>query len=173
MACALTQGFVVGCRDSIGGGGTLYVMELANVDSVTEAAGVISLIDKATGKRFWKYELQKFTASYTETGTFSTENGTRFYKQDAKFVINKMDVNARNELMLLASNLLVAVFVDNNGNNWYLGRENGLDVTEDTGGTGTAAGDRNGYTITLTGMEREKAPTVNDTAMATLETPGT
>ena len=42
----------------------------------------------------------------------------------------------------------------------YLGRANGLDVSVATS-TGTALGDLNGYTLTITGLEPEMAPSVD------------
>lgn len=46
-------------------------------------------------------------------------------------------------------NSLVAVVKDSNGAYWYLGKTRGLDVTAGTAGTGTAQGDRSGFTLTL------------------------
>lgn len=170
--CALTQGYAQDCRDGIGGVPNVWFIERANVTSVTEAAGVISTITKATAKRFWKYELTKFTASYKETVTSNVQNGTIFYAQELSIALNKMQANTRNELLLLGKNNLIAVVQDSNGKYWYAGRENGLDLTGGESATGVAAGDRNGYTLTFTAQERELAPEVDDSIIASLETPG-
>jgi len=47
---------------------------------------------------------------------------------------------------------------DNNDKMWALGEVNGLDLTGGGSGSGTAFGDRNGYTLTFTGNEKELAP---------------
>jgi hypothetical protein len=69
-----------------------------------------------------------------------------------------LQVNTRNEILLLAKNNLVALVKDNNDKIWVLGFANGLDITGGGSATGTAFGDRNGYTLTFTGNEKELAP---------------
>ena len=109
MACALTQGYALDCKDSSGGIVEIYFIEKANVTSVTEASGVVTALTKATGKRFWKYELPKQTGSLTETITGSIENGTIFYASELILIVNKLNVAVRNEIKLLAQNTLMAV----------------------------------------------------------------
>jgi hypothetical protein len=75
-----------------------------------------------------------------------------------EIILNKLQVNTRNEILLLAKNRLVALVKDNNDKMWALGEVNGLDLTGGGSGSGTAFGDRNGYTLTFTGNEKELAP---------------
>lgn len=160
MACALTQGYTLDCKDSLGGIKALWLIAHANVSSVTEASGIVSAITKASGKVFYKYELVKNTGALTETITASVENGSVYYAQELSVVLNKLQANTRNEILLLAKNTLMAVVQDSNDKYWLLGRYTGLDVTGGTAATGTAQGDRNGYTLTFTGGEKELAPEV-------------
>ena len=168
MACALTQGYTLDCKDSLGGIKALWLIAHANVSSVTEASGIVSAITKASGKVFYKYELVKNTGALTETITASVENGTVFYAQELSVVLNKLQANTRNEILLLAKNTLMAVVQDANDKYWLLGRYTGLDVTGGTAATGTAQGDRNGYTLTFTGGEKELAPEVSSSIIAGL-----
>lgn len=168
MACALTQGYTLDCKDSLGGIKALWLIAHANVASVTEASGIVSAITKASGKVFYKYELVKNTGALTETITASVENGTVFYAQELSVVLNKLQANTRNEILLLAKNTLMAVVQDANDKYWLLGRYTGLDVTGGTAATGTAQGDRNGYTLTFTGGEKELAPEVSSSIIAGL-----
>jgi hypothetical protein len=138
------------------------------VSSVTEASGIVSAITKAAGKVFYKYELVKNTGALTETITASVENGTVFYAQELSIVLNKLQANTRNEILLLAKNTLMAVVQDANDKYWLLGRYSGLDVTGGTSATGTAQGDRNGYSLTFTGGEKELSPEVNSGIIAGL-----
>lgn len=160
MACALTQGYTLDCRESLGGIKAVWLIAHANVSSVTEASGIVSAITKAAGKVFYKYELVKNTGTLTETITASVENGTVFYAQELSIVLNKLQTNTRNEILLLAKNTLMAVIQDANDTYWLLGRVAGLDVTGGTSATGTAQGDRSGYSLTFTGGEKELAPSV-------------
>ena len=168
MACALTQGYTLDCKDSLGGIKAVWLIAHANVSSVTEASGIVSAITKASGKVFYKYELVKNTGALTETITASVENGTVFYAQELSVVLNKLQANTRNEILLLAKNTLMAVVQDANDKYWLLGRYTGLDVTGGTAATGTAQGDRSGYTLTFTGGEKELAPEVASGVIAGL-----
>jgi len=153
MACALTQGYTLDCRDSLGGIVEVYFTEAANVSATTEASGVITALTKATGKRFWKYALVKDTSMFNQTMTASVANGTVVYGQELQIILNKLQTNTRNELLLLAQNSLVAVAKDSNGIYWYLGKTRGIDMTANAASTGTAQADRSGFTLTFTGSE--------------------
>jgi hypothetical protein len=170
--CALTQGYAQDCRDSIGGAKAFYVIEYDNVKTTTNTAGVITGITKATGKRFWKYVPAKETSYAKETITSNVQNGSLYWAVELMMALNKMQTSSRNEILLLARNRLIVVVVDANGKKWLYGLGNGLDVTAGEAGTGTAPGDRNGYSLTLTGNEPEPALEVDDTTTGTLETPG-
>jgi len=168
MACALTQGYTLDCRESLGGIKAVWLIAHANVSAVTEASGIVSAITKSAGKVFYKYELVKNTGALTETITASVENGTVFYAQEMTVVLNKLQANTRNEILLLAKNTLMAVVQDANDKYWLVGRYTGLDVTGGTAATGTAQGDRSGYSLTFTGGEKELAPEVSSSIIAGL-----
>lgn len=170
MACALTQNYVLDCKDSLGGLTEIYFMPAADVTSYVEASGVITTLVKAAGKRFYKYELVKGTSSFVENINASIENGTIFYQQELTLILNKLQTNTRNEILLLAKNLLVAVAKDNNGIFWYLGLTRGMDITAGSSQSGAAEGDRSGYTMTFTGKEAALAPSVSSVVAAALTT---
>jgi hypothetical protein len=172
MACALTQGFNLDCRDAVGGLKEVYIIEVGNITTLTEASGTVSVITKAAGKRFWKYSLIRETSNAEETITGSEQNGTIFYAQKVDVIVNKRQVSVRNEILLLAKNHVAIVAVDNIGNAWLYGRVNGLMLNAGSSPTGTAWGDRNGYTLTFSGNETELAPQVSSSIIASLETPG-
>lgn len=170
MPCALTQGYVLDCKDSLGGITEVYFMASQDVSATTEASGVITAITKKAGKKFYKYELVKETSSLVENVNASVENGSIFYQQELTVILNKLQANTRNEILLLAQNLLVAVVGDNNGKYWYLGKARGLDLTAGSSQSGTAMGDRSGYTLTFTGKEAALAPEVSSGIIAGLTT---
>lgn len=172
MACALRSGYALDCKDSAGGIVEIFFIEKENILTVTEASGVVTAMTKATGKRFWKWELPKNTGSLNETITGSVENGTVFYASELILVVNKLNVAVRNEIKLLAQNTLVAVVKDNNNKYWMVGKDRGLDLTTGTSGTGTAFGDRSGYSLTFSGSEPSPMLEVNSTVAAALETAG-
>ena len=153
MSCALTQGYTLGCCDSVGGVPEVRFIEFNNVTAITAAAGVVSAITTAAATKFWRYQLPKQTSQFTQTDNASEENGTIFYQQDLQIVLNKMTATLRNELLLLGRNRLMAIVSDRNGAFWLLGSRNGMYLSTGIAQTGTAMGDRNGYDVTFTGME--------------------
>lgn len=168
MACALTQGYTLDCKDSLGGIKAAWFISHQDVASVTEVEGVVTAITKDSGKVFYKYQLVRNTSSVTENVTASVENGTVFYAQELTIILNKLQANTRNEILLLAKNNLMVVLEDANGKYWLLGKDNGLDLTGGSAASGTAQGDRSGYTLTFSGGEKELAPEVASSVIATL-----
>jgi hypothetical protein len=168
MSCALTQGYTFDCKDNIGGLKAVWFIGWNDVSSLTESSGTITAITKASGKVFYKYQLVRNTSSFTENIAGSVENGTVVYNQELAIIINKMQVSMRNEILLLAKNNMMAVIEDQNGRYWLAGRYNGLDLLSGSASTGTAQADRNGYTLTFSGGEKEMAPAVQASVIATL-----
>jgi hypothetical protein len=157
MACALTQGYTLDCKDNIGGLKEVYFAPVEDLGTLTATAGVVTTITMDSGKYFYKYDLVKESSNFAEAINTNVQNGTVFYAITLEVILNKLQVNTRNEILLLAKNRLVAVAKDNNGTMWILGSENGLDITGGGSASGTAFGDRNGYTLTFTGNEKELA----------------
>lgn len=171
MACALSSGYTLDCRDSAGGIKSVYLANFENVSGVTSSSGTISAIAKANNGRFYKFNLTRATASAVEEFTDSLENGTSYNAQTLTMIFNKMQAATRNQIVILAQATLVAVIEDRNGKFWYYGKETGLMRAGGSAATGTALGDRNGYEVILTGDEREMALEVSSSVITTLETP--
>jgi len=169
MPCALTQDFNLDCRDNIGGLKVIYLIELGNITNITESSGTITAITKATGKIFRKYQLELDTSTFEEDLTGNRQNGTLYVTQTGTIILNKQQASVRNELLLIGKNRLVAVAIDNNGVGKLYGRIQGLMLTTAKAATGTAWGDRNGYTLTLVGNEVDLAPFVDSSTQATLQ----
>lgn len=157
MACNLTSGWSIDCKDSQGGIVKIFIAN-GPVVSFTETAGVITAISDAGGTLgpadFFEFEVPKQTSSLTETVNASTENGTVFYQQDLILVFNKMEASKRNQILLMAQNEdLIVVAKDGNGKYWSVGISRGASLTAGSLTSGTAYGDRNGGELTLTGLE--------------------
>jgi len=153
MSCLITSGLALDCIDSLGGIKAAYVSVNAVFTTVTYATD--NLITGATGTgTFFEYELPKDTASYTETFNVSETNGTFFAAQALTMNLQKLSSDKRNELLLLARNRDIKVlFEDNNGSFWLMGLTRGGTVTAGTAVTGTAPGDANQYSLTITANE--------------------
>ncbi|MAK56915.1 MAG: hypothetical protein CML17_13920 [Pusillimonas sp.] len=179
MACELTKGRQLDCRDTVGGVKAVYFVQHADA-SINEAgggageepaSGTISDIDitnSGSGDKLFKYEVTRGTASFTETITGSTENGTVFFDQSVNIKLHKLSIADRNEIKLLSQNRLI-VFVELNQINSSgkrvivaLGVENGLQLNTGTNVSGAALGDMAGSDLTFSGQESFPASIVAD-----------
>lgn len=172
MPCALTQNYNLDCRDSVGGIKEVYFIELGNLSTYTEASGVITALTKAAGKKFYKYQLVKQTSMFEDALTVNEENGTVYSAQKLSIILNKLQANTRNEISLLAANLLVSVVVDRNGKGFILGLTNGLVLNSAKGESGTKMGDRSGYSLEFAGNEPAMAQEVSSSVITALTTAG-
>lgn len=170
MACALTQGYSIGCRDTAGGIKSVYLIEFDNVSGITQSAGTATAIAKANNARFWKYVLPRGTGEFSEDFTDSVENGSSFQKQTLNMVLNGMSAATSQEIKLLAQNRLLAVVEtqEPTPKYWLLGEVNGLMREGGKSGTGKAFGDRNGYELILTSEQSPMAIQVSSGIIAGL-----
>ena len=162
MACDITTGFTVGCNDSIGGVAEFWFANMVSDFAVTEAAGVASAVT-GTSLIYYKYECtnaQGATSVMNDNPTVNDQNGTSYFDQTATYIINKLDVAKRNEVKMLARAKLSVIILDNNGVYWLMGKTNGVRMTAGDAGTGTALGDRSGYSLSFQAMEFEPMPSV-------------
>ena len=78
MACDITSGFTLGCRDNTGGLKNIYILS----GSITSTSGTDGLLTEVSGNGdFYKFELTRQTGDFTEAINANVENGTIFYEQ--------------------------------------------------------------------------------------------
>ena len=157
MACNITSGWAIDCKDSQGGIVKIFIAN-GPVEAYAETAGVLTSVTVAgsplTPADFFEFEVPKQTSSLTETVNASTENGTVFYQQDLILVFNKMEAAKRNTILLMAQNEdMFVVAKDGNNKYWSIGLTRGTSLTAGSLTSGTSYGDRNGGELTLTGLE--------------------
>ena len=151
MACDITSGIARDCRSNLGGVQYFYVTSDA-IGDITESAGEITALSGTP--TFYKFEVPRNSASFTETGNFSLEADTAFYQQDLAVSFSKMDAAKRNQLSLLGQNTtLFVVYKDENGSFFSVGAERGAYLTASNQQSGQALGDMNGVTMTITATE--------------------
>jgi hypothetical protein len=170
MSCALTTGFTLDCRQSNGGIEAVYFTELANKNTTTfvSASGIITTFALLNSTKFFKYELRKKTGQLEQNIQVNNENGTVFYEQSLTIKLDKLEVNKRNEILLLAQNNLMVIVKDNNGTYWLMGETRGALLSAGKGSTGTAFGDMSGFELTFMAEEPELAKQVTAGLIDTL-----
>lgn len=151
MACELTSGRALDCKDSIGGIRTIFFMQVEDYVP-TYTSNILTSVSAATA---YRYELPKATGSLSEAIQVSTENGSVFYESTLSVKLFKLSAADRDEIKLLAQNRLAVMILDNNNQQWVIGEVNGAEITAGTAETGTALGDMAGYNLTITSQEKE------------------
>ena len=169
MACIIVEGLTLDCRQGIGGVSTFYLTEFANVPqtSITDSSGVVTALGVSSGKKFWQFEVEMEDVEFKETPTVSVENGTTFYLQELTFSVFKWTAKNRNIVRLLTQNRLMVVVKDADGVFKLAGQTRAMHLTAAPTTTGKASGDKNGYTVTLTGKEPVPANTFTNAALIT------
>ena len=160
MACSnITSGVLNGCSSNQGGLDAIFIAN-GPVESITESNGTVSAItvggSPLVPADFFKFEVPRTTSSISETATGDIAQGTVTYAQTAIMVLNQMQASTRDQLKLMfeATNMVV-VAKDNNGRYFSIGLLRGAYGETATSTSGVAYQDRNGYEITISGIEKD------------------
>ena len=102
MACLLTQGYTLGCRDSIGGIQKAWIGNFSSGATFTLNPNDEITAFTGTTASYFKFEQEMETGEFNQTGAYSTENGTVFFDQQLTLMFHKNDANLRNQLLVLS-----------------------------------------------------------------------
>ena len=169
MSCILNTGATLDCRSSLGSVKSVFIGSTTGQDiSITATTGVataltaqggtinITSVADLTTNGMFEFQQPRQTASLTETGAFSEENGTAFYTSVLSMVVNTLEGEKLNTLNILGQNTrLVVIVKDGNDRYWTMGNTSGAIVTASTSETGVSFGDRSGITIEICGISAQ------------------
>ena len=176
MACNLTKGLAVDCKDQIGGLKKIFFVKSYCSDITSRAVfnGTNPLqMDNAgfenwdikedigsgvDGVQVFQYDLRPNLSSMTINFNSDPATGTTFFEQTLSLSLQKLSVAQTNELKLISYNRTQVFVLDNNDNVFLLGMDNGVDVSGGTAVTGVAKGDMSGFTLEL--RAEEKSPMI-------------
>lgn len=168
MACNLTKGRNITCRDTVGGVKALYFAQHDELTSFVSANGELTDFDLGGSDDIYKYLLKRGTAGVTETVNASSENGTVFYTPSINIKLHKLTKEDQNEIKLLSAQRLI-IFAELNeindaGKNVIVacGLDNGMELSAGTNASGVALGDLNGYDWTFESQEPNPMQVVAD-----------
>ena len=158
MACELSTGFSLDCKDGIGGIKQIVLVDKTEVDSFGfDADENVIAINGPAGGDLYTYELPTQTGSFEEKINFNRDAGTIFYTQTVNVMLNKLSSPKRLELQSVAQARVIVFVEDTNGNWWAVGYEYGADLSTATAATGAVLGDMNGYTLAFTHEAAKRA----------------
>tara|TARA_R110002153_G_scaffold236279_1_gene390402 strand:+ start:2171 stop:2692 length:522 start_codon:yes stop_codon:yes gene_type:complete len=150
MACILTSGRSLPCRDSVGGLKNIWFADYGTLGALTVSAGEVTAM--AGSPALFIFNV-KGNSSLEQTITASQENGTVFYEQTLNLTLTKLDKATQEELILITKARPHVFIEDYNGNYFLVGAVHGAEVSGGTIGTGAAMGDLSGFTLTLSAQE--------------------
>ena len=133
----------------MGGIKRVLLANQADVATVTVTSNQITGITMESSKKFKEYLFRLQTGSLASTYQVSAENGTQWVQTLLTMVFHRLETTKRVEVMAMAQADLYAIVEDMNGKYWFLGYENPLFLNAADAQTGTARGDRSGYSVTL------------------------
>lgn len=151
MACLISlKGITLDCQPSLGGIKRVWITQYSDVKSVV--VGDDNMIESITleGEAQWyEYQFRKATGSLTSTLNVDESAGVNYVSNELSLVFTKMETLKRIEIAALSIGQLAVVVEDSNGHYWFLGKDDYVSASAGTGVTGTAKGDQNAYTLTL------------------------
>jgi hypothetical protein len=180
MACTITAGRGIDCRDSIGGIKAVFFTNNFCSDILAEAtvtASTYTITDadfadwdisadvSGTNKvTVLKYDLVTDLSSLTVAVQSDKATGSVMYNQTLSIVLQKTIAADLFQVALLAKNRPQIFVQDSNDNVFLMGIENGCYLTGgDTISTGAARTDLNGLTLEFTAMEKDPLYTITGT----------
>ena len=171
MACTTyLTGFSTSCGSNLPSIKKLYVgtfesgtftytyQQNSEAQDVLDADGnkIIEAVSGATLKsgadKWVEFQFRKNSSSM-DTEMTVNDNGSHFYTNSATCTFAKIENSKRLALQSVASGECSMIIVDSNNQTWLIGAENPVSLTTLSGSTGTAIGDSNQYSVTLSADE--------------------
>ena len=172
--CNTIRGLVLDtCSPNIGGIKNVWLADYMENAATISGEGTDKLTDGsvtafADTVEWKKYGMRKNTASMTSTLNNSTD-GASYVTTELAMVFSRMEAQKRISIQALAIGQCMAAVEDSNGVMWFLGADAPLTATAGAGETGTAKGDANRYTLTLTDESLGFPYTIDETAAAKIK----
>jgi hypothetical protein len=166
MACLITKGKLLGCKDQRGGIKNLY---FANYEDYGYVIAAQVLTDLGDLTEVFKYEVKATTNALTETGTSSEDNGTFLNAQSLAVTLPKLGADLQAQIQLICAGRPQVFVEDYNGNIMLIGATNGT-MSNCTKVSGGAGADLSGYTLTIAAEESNLSPFLNTAAKEALMT---
>ena len=167
MACDITSGFALDCKDQRIGVKQIDLSPFVAANIYTITAGEIATLPVGLTAVF-TYEVKATGNLFTDTPTVNADTRTVEFVQSLTALIHRLTKEKDVQLQLLIYGRVVAFVHDYNGNVWALGIDSGMEVTTLAKSTDTQT-----YTVTLEAKDNKFAPllsTAAKTALAALAT---
>ena len=122
----------------------------ADGNKIIEAVSGATL--KSGADKWVEFQFRKNSSSM-DTEMTVNDNGSHYYTNSATCTFARIDNSKRISLEAVGSGECTMIIVDSNNQTWLIGSENPVSLTTLSGSTGTAIGDSNQYSVTLSAEE--------------------
>lgn len=170
--CTISGSYPIDCARVAGGVAEIKVKikptDTSTSGGYTTSSGSVTLSSPAT-TGWYTFGVELETASANSDPQVNRQNGSAFYQQMVKVILNKLRASVNNELLALSQSQLQIAVKTQEGTCLLLGKDNGISLANSVSGTGTAMGDRNGYELNFEGKETSPAWVISNswTALTT------
>ena len=174
MACDLSAGRLINCKDVVGGIDAIFFINYDDITTYVYDATNTDVIESLSGAgtvTAYKYDV-KGSSALEQTVTSDRTAGTSFVSQSLTVSLTKQDLATHKQVKLMTFGRPRVIVKDRNGNYFFCGLDWGCEVTSGTISTGAAIGDMSGYTLTLVAEEKIPANFMEATTDAGLATAG-
>lgn len=158
MACALGAGELINCKNQVGGIKEVFFTtswSVVNTTSVFDGSFQLTDVNPLTVSR---YDLKGTGNTVVENIEASEDNGTLAYSQELTIQLNGLTAGNRIELLNMAKNRRLVVFVrDNNDTIRMFGYDHGMEVSGGSIENGASEGDFVGNKLTFKAMCKQPA----------------
>lgn len=155
MSClTLTQGRALPCKFGSGG---IKAVSFAEWDPANPIVGVDGEVDALpiSLTAAYRYQLKNAGNTYVEEIVSDAETRSTLYNGTLSLVLQKLDIETRNEIKMLAQGELTIFVETNNGDVFVVGAGFGNQLTGGSFVTGGAKADMQGSNLTFTNSEIE------------------
>lgn len=160
----LTKGRRLPCKSGSGGLRAVSFAPWSEETVMSGSTGEVSSIPSGITNVF-RYELKNAGNTYTETIAADAEVRSTFYNGELALVLQKLDLETKNEVKMLAMGELLIFLEDYNGHVYVIGNGNGAQISGGSFVTGGARADMNGTNLTFSTMENEPFLHLSDAAI--------
>ena len=150
----LSKGRKLPCKSGTGGLKAVSFAPWSEGTIMSGATGEIATI--STGiTSVYRYELKNSGNQYTETPVTDIDARTTLFNGELSLVLQRLDLETKNEIKMLAMGELVIFIEDYNGNVFVIGNGVGALLSGGSFVTGGARADMNGFNLTFSTSENE------------------
>lgn len=152
---SIAGSFLRDCLNSNGGVNEIKIKAWdSTLTGITVTSGQATMAGGALSG--WKtFECEPETSIGSDDGATDSGAGTTVYDQTITYINNKLKASFRNTLNNLHGMRVHILVKDENGTIMLFGYERGMITSASNATTGTAFNERNGYTVTFKGREKQ------------------